>query len=71
MQVEISEGHGSEDFKLVARVEANYGYKPSAVALAPDTAIGAPSKMPMTVLSGLSPSSGFNLRVSTVWRYWT
>lgn len=67
-QVEISEGNGNEDFRLSARVDAFDGYSPSAMASYTHDIGDTTSVFLSAVLSGLSPSSDFDVRVVPISR---
>ena len=68
--MEISEGHGSEDFRLAARVDAFDG-SDAAVATRhhPRGPVGAAPEVLRTVVLGLSPGSEFDVRVTAISRY--
>lgn len=67
-QVEISEGHDNEDFHLSARVNAFDGYSPSAMSSYTRDVGDTTSVFLRAVLSGLSPSSDFDVRVAPISR---
>lgn len=72
IQVEISKGRGNEDFSLAAKVDAKDGYNPSTTTVFTSRrAVGDPLAKLTAVLSGLRPSSIFNVRVSAISRYCT
>ncbi|CAM9246405.1 unnamed protein product [Ectocarpus sp. 6 AP-2014] len=70
-EVEISEGSGNEDFRLSARVDAFDGYSPSAMSSYSRDIGDTSSVFLSAVLSGLSPSSDFDVRVVPISRLGT
>lgn len=70
-QVEISKGHGSssEDFHLATTVDALDGYHSAAAAAYPPSPGGAPPGVLRAILTGLTPSSEYNVRVAAISRY--
>ncbi|CAM9161625.1 unnamed protein product [Ectocarpus fasciculatus] len=70
-EVEISKGRGNEEFRLSARVNAFDGYSPSAMS-SYTHGVGDTSPVFLSaVLSGLSPSSDFDVRVAPISRLGT
>ncbi len=68
-QVQISKGHGSEEFRPAARVDAFDGSDAALATRLSRGAVGAAPEVLRTVLLGLSPGSDFDVRVTPISRY--
>lgn len=64
----MSSGSGSEDFAVVAQVDALDAYNPGVTTNAPRFAAGSPPATLSTILAGLTPESEYDFRVSAITR---